>query len=137
MSIRGRVAQLQGIYYAATGLWGLFDLDTFEWVTGAKTDDWLVKTVAALVLAIGISLLIASRRSSPGPESAFLGLSSALGLLSIDAYYVRTADISAIYLADACVEAAIAIGWSFPRRRQFRVGLVRRATPYWRSHESR
>jgi hypothetical protein len=33
----------QSIYYIATGLWPVFNLRSFERVTGPKTDGWLVK----------------------------------------------------------------------------------------------
>lgn len=136
MGIRGRVAQWQGFYYAATGLWALFDLDSFEWVTGPKTDDWLVRTVAVLVVSIGVSLIVAARRA-PGPESQVLGMGSALGLFAIDGFYVWTSTISAVYLMDAVVETMIVIAWSTPKRPRFRVGILRRAAPHWRGQESR
>jgi hypothetical protein len=39
----------QGTYYAATGLWPILWMRSFEAVTGPKQDHWLVKTVGALV----------------------------------------------------------------------------------------
>ncbi|MFH5804425.1 hypothetical protein ACG2DA_10255, partial [Alienimonas sp. DA493] len=52
----------QGLYYVATGVWPLVHIRSFEFVTGPKTDDWLVQTVGALVLAIGGTLLYGARR---------------------------------------------------------------------------
>lgn len=131
MSIRAQASQWQGFYYIATGLWALFDLDSFEWVTGHKTDDWLVKTVAVLVVAIGTSLVVAARRA-PGPEAQVLGVGSALGLFGIDCYYVWRDLISPIFLLDACAEAAIVTAWTLPKRTRFRVGIIRRAAPHWK-----
>ena len=36
---------VQGLFYVVTGLWPLVSLSTFEFVTGPKTDDWLVHMV--------------------------------------------------------------------------------------------
>ncbi|MBI4347789.1 MAG: hypothetical protein HY553_13115 [Elusimicrobia bacterium] len=132
--IRARIARAQAFYYLITGLWALFELDSFEWVTGPKTDDWLVKTVAVLVVAIGASLLVGGRRA-PGPETAALGMASAAALFGIDCWYVWADEISEIYLLDAFAEGALVIAWLLPSRRRFRVGIVRRAAPHWRSHE--
>ena len=43
------LAVLQGAYFGLTAAWALVHIDSFMRVTGAKTDVWLVKTVAALV----------------------------------------------------------------------------------------
>jgi hypothetical protein len=51
------VALAQGAYYLLTGVWPLLSLRTFELVTGPKTDDWLVRTVGVLVLAVVLAVL--------------------------------------------------------------------------------
>ena len=61
-SLAARVAQAQGLYYTATGLWPLVSMKTFERVTGPKHDDWLVKTVGLLIMAVGVTLIHAGRR---------------------------------------------------------------------------
>jgi hypothetical protein len=45
------LAVTQGVYYVATGIWPLLDIESFERITGPKADRWLVKTVGALVTA--------------------------------------------------------------------------------------
>ena len=61
----------QAVYYIVTGVWPLVGIDTFQAVTGPKTDNlptggegdhWLVMTVAVLVLVVGPALLIAAVR---------------------------------------------------------------------------
>jgi len=42
----------QGLCYPLTGLWPLVSLRSFEKVTGPKADDWLVKTVGALIAVL-------------------------------------------------------------------------------------
>src|SRR4051794_1433294 len=85
---------VQGIYYLATGLWGLLHLRSFMRVTGPKTDTWLVKTVSVLVSAIGASLLLHSRREQTQREMYVLSLGCAAGLAGIDSYYATKRLIS-------------------------------------------
>src|ERR1700710_1131223 len=72
---------LQGLYYLATGVWPLVSIETFQMVTGEKTDHlvtgregdhWLVMTVGALVTAVALSLLLADWRGKDSPEAALL-----------------------------------------------------------------
>lgn len=107
-----RLAALQGIYYAATGAWSLVHLESFEAVTGPKTDDWLVKTVGMLVLAIGIALLLAAARLHVPVELAVLALSSAAGLAAVDVLYALTDAISDVYLLDALAQTILVALWS-------------------------
>jgi hypothetical protein len=109
----------QGFYYMVTGVWPLVSIETFQLVTGSKTDHlptgseadhWLVNTVAVLVIAIGLALLTAAKRR-PSMEVVVLAAASALGLLAIDAIYVSRHVILPIYLADAAAEAILVIGW--------------------------
>ena len=109
------LAVVQGLYYLLTGLWPLVSIDTFQAVTGAKTDLWLVQTVGLLIAVIGASLLAASRRGSPGPETVVLAAGSALALGTIDVVYSLKGVISKIYLLDAPVEGALAAGWLVSR----------------------
>lgn len=105
------LALIQGVFYAATGLWALVDLDSFMAVTGPKTDHWLVKTVGLLVTVIGAVLLFAWRRRAVPLEVALLALASALSLAAIDVVYVADGTISPIYLLDAVAEMGLALAW--------------------------
>ena len=40
----------QGVYYVVSGAWPLVHIDSFQKVTGRKTDLWLVHTVGLQVL---------------------------------------------------------------------------------------
>jgi hypothetical protein len=106
------LAMAQGAYYAATGVWALVDIDSFQAVTGPKVDQWLVKTVGVLVTVIGGALGLAGWRRRVTPEVRLLALGSALGLAGIDIYYVAKGRIARIYLADAASELAMAAGWA-------------------------
>jgi len=103
------VITVQGVYYVLTGLWPLLSMATFEAVTGPKTDDWLVHTVATLVLGVGIALLVGGRRNDPSMETLALAGSAAVAFTAIDIVYVANGTISGIYLADAAVEGVFLV----------------------------
>jgi len=107
----------QGAYYALTGIWAILDIKSFQKVTGPKTDIWLVKTVGALVVAIGAALGMAGLRRNETPEIAVLGAGSAAALGAIDVIYVTRKSISPIYLLDAIAEAGIIAMWFLGRKR--------------------
>ena len=102
----------QAVYYIATGVWGLVDIRSFQAVTGPKVDTWLVKTVSALVIAIGGALGLAGRSGRSGsPEIVLLAAGSAAGLAGVDLYYVAKKRISPVYLLDALGELFFTVGW--------------------------
>jgi hypothetical protein len=111
------LALAQGLYYAASGLWPLVSIDTFQKVTGPKTDLWLVKTVGVLVGVTGGVLITAARRRQVTPEIPLLAAGSAAGLAAIDITYVAKRRISPIYLLDALAELALVGCWAFGRPR--------------------
>jgi NADH:ubiquinone oxidoreductase subunit K len=112
------LALVQGVFYAATGLWALVDLDSFMAVTGPKTDHWLVKTVGILVTVIGAVLLLAWRRGAVPIEVVFLAVGSALSLAAIDVVYVSNGTIAPIYLLDAAAEVGLGLAWIAAVRRR-------------------
>jgi hypothetical protein len=120
MRLYRSICWVQGIYFLATGLWPLFSIDTFQMVTGQKTDHlvtgreadhWLVNTVGVLVIAIGSTLLFAAWRGRFSAEVVILGMGGAVGLIGIDVVYVARGTISAVYLVDAVFEAGLTVAW--------------------------
>jgi hypothetical protein len=107
----------QGTYYTATGLWPILSMRSFEAVTGPKQEQWLVKTVGALITAIGGNLALWSAPSHRNSKvnsvdyACALGMSAALALATIDCVYAAKERISKIYLLDAAVELALVIAW--------------------------
>lgn len=102
---------LQGFYFLATGLWPIFSIETFEMVTGPKTDDWLVRTVGVLVTATAVPMLVAAWRGRQPLEIALLAVGCAAGLGAIDVIFVLAKVISPIYLLDAAIEAILILAW--------------------------
>jgi hypothetical protein len=103
----------QGLYFAATGIWPLVSIRTFEAVTGPKVDDWLVKTVGVQVAVVGAVLILAGVRGVVPPEVPALAVGSATGLAAIDLWYVGRRVIARIYLLDAVAEAILVGLWAF------------------------
>jgi hypothetical protein len=114
-----RAAALQTAYYVSTGIWPLIPfigIRTFEWLTGPKTDRWLVQTVGALVGVIG--MVIGRARSSDRitPEIEALAIGSAASLATVDVVFVARRRISPIYLGDALLNLIIVGLWLTGRR---------------------
>jgi hypothetical protein len=109
---------VQGCYYGSAGVWPLLSIDTFQMVTGPKTDLWLVRTVGMLVTVIGMVLLLAWWRQRTALEIAVLATGSAAALAGIDVYYVARRVLSPIYLADALAETALISWWAFSMTRR-------------------
>lgn len=106
-----RVAAAQGAYFVLTGLWPLFGINSFQAVTGAKTDLWLVYTVGCLVTVIGAALLMAAYRGRTTPEVIVLAVGSAIALAGIDVVFVLRGVISWVYLLDAAAEVGLVAWW--------------------------
>jgi hypothetical protein len=104
------IVVFQAVYYLVTGLWPVFDMDTFQAVTGPKTDDWLVNTVGLLAAAIGATLLFGAMRQKLPRETILLAVLSAASFIAIDVVYTTSGTISKIYLADAAVETFFVLG---------------------------
>ena len=106
----------QGIALVGLGTWPIVSMSTFERVTGPKHDDWLVRTVGGLCIAIGTGLVAGRDRPTVVRP---LGVASAATFLVADVIGYRTGRLRAVYLADAVAEGALIAGWvaaSIPER---------------------
>ena len=106
------IAIVQGCCFLTAGIWPLLRIESFQKVTGRKTDLWLVKTVAVLVVVIGAGLILAGITQRFAPGLILIGMASALALMSVDLVYAGRRTISLIYLLDAPVEAAFLVWWT-------------------------
>jgi hypothetical protein len=113
MSVSGeRLARGHGAFNIATGLWPLVHMRSFELVLGPKTDRWLVRTIAGLLVGNGLVQFVAPGSQERVAQARLLGLSTAGTLLVADLYYVAIGRISRVYLVDAAIEAAWITGWT-------------------------
>jgi hypothetical protein len=93
-----------GIYYLVTGLWPLLHISSFMFVTGPKTDLWLVKMVGLLAASTGVCLLYSFRQKEYPKAIVLLAILNALSFMAIDVYYVLAGAIRPVYLLDAVPE---------------------------------
>jgi hypothetical protein len=103
------LAAAQCAYYVSTGAWSIAHRPSFERVTGAKRDYWLVRTVGALAIALGIPLGVAAARDRQTREIVALGVGSGLAFISADLQAARSA--SRVYLGDAAVHGLLVTAW--------------------------
>jgi hypothetical protein len=101
----------QSVYTFVTGLWPLVDIDSFIFVTGPKTDIWLVKTVGALLLPVAVTLFSFTFSRRNLLPSFLLGAGIAAAFAAIDFYYALTDVISKVYLVDGVLEFVFLAGW--------------------------
>lgn len=98
---------VQGIYYVVTGLWPVFNISSFEKLTGPKTDKWLVKMVGLLAASIGVILLLSNGESI----IKILGILSAASFALIDIIYVAKRRIPLVYMGDGVLQLILIAGW--------------------------
>ncbi|HYY53778.1 MAG TPA: hypothetical protein VFA01_00225 [Candidatus Dormibacteraeota bacterium] len=103
-------ALAHGLYYAIGGAWPLVSIESFEKVTGGKWDDWLVRTVGWLMVALAGGFLPASRRGVPR-ELKIVGVLSSASVGGIAAYYAARGRISKLYFLDAALQFALTALW--------------------------
>lgn len=101
------MARAHGLFNVVNGLWPLLHMRSFEAVSGRKTDRWLVRTVAGLLVTIGVAQLRAGRSPDAVAQARLTGVGTALTLVAVDVYYVGTGRIPRVYLLDAAME----VGW--------------------------
>jgi hypothetical protein len=100
--------RLQALYYVATGVWPIVHLRSFYAVTGAKRDGWLVQTFGALVVALG-TVMWPRRTGAARHMQEQLATASAVALIASEIVFTTRRRISPIYLADAALEATLAL----------------------------
>jgi len=106
---------VQGIFYVATGLWPIVQLQSFEAVTGPKAETWLVRTLGGLIAVVGATLLTGAFEARASRALRALGIGSAAVLGLADVIYAAQGRISKMYLGDALVEGLLIALWVAPR----------------------
>lgn len=99
----------QAVYYVVTGIWPFLSMKSFLAVTGPKTDLWLLRLVALLIIVIGLTVGLAVWSERITPEIVVCSVLSCLAFIGIDSVYALSGWISKVYLADAVVEALMVI----------------------------
>ena len=102
---------LHGAYFVFGGAWPLLSLSTFEVVTGPKYDDWLVRSVALLLVVAGIILLTQPKRYiERSAVTLAIGTSFSLGCVAM----ISSAGgwISSVYFLDGTMHLLFAAAWA-------------------------
>jgi hypothetical protein len=81
----------------------------------AKSDRWLVRTVAGLLVTNGVVQLATPHSPGETRQARRLGIGTAATLAAIDLTYVPKGRISPVYLVDAAVEMGWIWAWSRSR----------------------
>ncbi|XIE81523.1 hypothetical protein AB6O49_33970 [Streptomyces sp. SBR177] len=105
------VARAQGLFNVVGGLWPLVSLRTFERVYGPKTEDWLQKASAGLLMSAGLSMLGAAKTPEGLRYARRTGIGTALTFLLVDLVYVPLGRMSPAYLMDAAKETGWLVAW--------------------------
>lgn len=92
-------------------MWPLIHIRSFLFVTGPKTDLWLVKTVGVTITVIGAGLIHAGWNNEVNGVVFLIAIGSATGLAGIDLTYALKKIISPVYLLDAVAELALILWW--------------------------
>jgi len=112
------VLRAQAAYYGATGLWPLVHMRSFEAVTGPKNDDWLVRMVGLLTVAIGGALWPRASTGAIPSQIRALAIGAAASYFAIDLVYSARRVISPIYLLDAVAETGLLLAHGFLWKKQ-------------------
>lgn len=111
MPLAAIVLIAQGSYWLLTGVWPVLHLHSFLYLTGAKTDLWLVRVVGLLMAVIGGVLLAAGLHGNLSPEIVGLAVAASAALLVADVWFVIDGSLAPVSLVDATLQAAALVGW--------------------------
>jgi hypothetical protein len=93
---------VQAAYLIATGIWPLVHYRSFEAVTGPKTDAWIVQTVGAAAVVLGLAAATSDRE-----RSLVLSVGSTLAFGVTEVAPALRGRIRKVYLLDAGFQSAL------------------------------
>ena len=103
------LAGIHAAYLIVSGLWAVVQRSSFERVTGAKRDYWLVRLVGALAAVVGATLGTAVARNNRSREARTLAVGSAVVFGAADLYAARR--YSRVYLGDVVAQSLFVPAW--------------------------
>ena len=95
---------VQAAYLIATGIWPLVHYRSFEAVTGPKKDAWMVQTVGAVAVVLGIAAATSDRQ-----RSLVLSVGSTLAFGVTEVAPALRGRIRKVYLLDAGFQSALTL----------------------------
>lgn len=109
------VARSQGLFNACGGAWALVHLRSFERFFGParmkQEQDWLVRTVAGLLVSSGGSQMLSCSTPACLAQARRAGLGTAVTLLTIDLVYVPRGRARRSHMLDAAVQVGWLVAW--------------------------
>jgi hypothetical protein len=111
MKFRKYLLAVQGTYTFITAVWPIVHIESFMWISGPKSDIWLVKTEGVTLMAISVCLLTGIFAKGDYLPIAALALFTSVGLAYVDFYYALNDTIWDTYMADGIIEIIFAICW--------------------------
>ena len=102
---------IHALYFLATGLWPVLDINSFVFFTGAETDIWMAKALGLLMSIIGLLLISAIIRNKLIMELIMLIIFSAFAIAGVEFYYGWNDMIPEIFLLDSTVEFFFILCW--------------------------
>lgn len=106
-------AFLQGLYDLFGGLWPLLHMRSFAAVTGPKSDEWLVRAVAGILVVVGAGLLHDVRRGYVPITMARTAMGVSLVLALVALISSLAGWISWVYFLDGIAHATLFLGWCY------------------------
>jgi asparagine N-glycosylation enzyme membrane subunit Stt3 len=107
---------VQGFYYVITGAWPVMHPSSFELVSGAQADYWLVVLMGVLGICVGLGLLWSLHQRTVIRSTWTLAIVAAVAFLVLDTWYVLGVVIPRIYMIDAVAQTIFIIGAIVGRR---------------------
>lgn len=110
------VQLFQGCYYLVVGLWAAIGLSTWQSpaapVVGLRYE-WGVRLIAAIAAAVGLGLIIASRRRAPVFLATWVGVIATIVLAVVDIVGLSLKVLPYTFLIDMVLEVVFFIWWMF------------------------
>jgi hypothetical protein len=104
---------VQGLYYSATALWALIDLESFFWLTQNRSDPFKTHSNAALFLVLGLFFLYSSFKRGLYQVAGRVAQGTAAMLICITVTYLLWQDTSWPFWIDAGEETLVFLILSF------------------------
>jgi putative copper export protein len=105
------LALAHGTYLLIGGLWPLIDLPGFEAVTGPKQENWLVRSVAGLLLVAALILLTQLRKPRMEASAIAMAMGASLTLAMVGIITAASGIISTVYFMDGIIHVLFVACW--------------------------
>ena len=103
---------VHGLYLLIGGGWPLVHWKSFEAVTGPKLDEFLVHTVALLLILVG-NILLGQRRTAVERSAVQLAMGTSLILGTVAIVSAAGGWVWKVYFIDGTIHLLFVLAWAF------------------------